>query len=131
MCIRDSEWVVAGGKDTAGAEVALVAGGDHYCDAAAPSCLDGTIHRIAREGAHRVAADRDVEHADVVVVLVRDRPGDAGDHGGRAPLTDLVEHFDADDVGGGGDAAELDGGAAVLARQGGGTVPGNKAGDIG
>src|SRR5665811_927436 len=91
--------------------------------------LDRYRDRVVLNRADGVAADRDVEHADVVVVLVRERPGDARDHRGSASLANVVEHLDADDVGGGGDATELHRReAAVLARNRSGTVASDEPG---
>ncbi len=120
---------VARREDAAGSELALVAGGADDGDPVLPGELDGLGDRVEVGGCDRVAPDREVEHADVVVALVLDGPQDPGHDRGRAPLAGAVQHLDADDVGLRRDPAELHVGvAALVERQRRRAVAGDQAG---
>ena len=71
--------VVAGLRDRARTGAAVARRHDHR-DAGLPGPLDREVQRVDPPGLGRVRAEREVEHADVVLVLERHRPLDAGEH---------------------------------------------------
>ena len=66
---------------------------------ALPGVLDGRVERVDPVGHRRVAAQREVEHADVELVLVVDDELDAVDDVQDGRVADLVGRLDGDDVG--------------------------------
>ena len=106
--------VARGVVDRVGRVAAVARGGDDD-DAGVPGELDGRVERVVEVGAGRVRAHREVDDADVEVVLVVDHELQRRDDVEHRRVAGVVGDLDRDQVGVGGDA---DVGAVVPGRRG-------------
>src|SRR4029079_19268879 len=98
--------------------VAAVAVGHHHDDAAVPGRLDGGVERVGQVGVRRVGGDRQVDHADVQLVLEGDRELQRGDHVEDGRVAVVAGRLQSDQV-----RVRRDAPVAAAVRVGGGEVP--------
>ena len=101
---RDDIRIVAGGSDGAiavgccGVGTAVVAGGHHHHDASLPRLFHGQAKRIGLIGFIDRAAQREVDHPDVVLTLQGDGLLNTGNHVAVSAVAILIQHPDIDQV---------------------------------